>query len=222
MNGKLLWVSRFQTKNSSFAVFCWSFDVFLVDGSLILGHSGLFATSAWMDRWIRTHSGAGRLAEGFLLWCLFHKANQKPDGQPASTSTSTIIPYQSIGEAFAHGTELVWELLQVLRSRGCTRQIRSPEDVHLGCFLIVGCFFAALIFVIDWSYRWAYLTMKWRFVCWYCSVRLLLPQCCDALSGKQWHACWSLHHRLRLDQAGLLLHQSRKSRRWKMWEMCKY
>ena len=115
-----------------------------------MGHSisdsGLFATSAWVDRWIQTHSGAGRLAEGFLVWCLFHKANQKPDGQPASTSTSTIIPYQSIGEAFAHGTELVWELLQVMRSRGCTRQIRRPEDVHLGCFLICWLFFCSFDF----------------------------------------------------------------------------
>ena len=34
----------------------------------------------------------------------------------------------------------------MLRSRGCTRQIRSPEDVHLGCFLIVGCFFCSFDF----------------------------------------------------------------------------
>ena len=57
------------------------------------------------------------------------------------------------------------------------------------CFNLLVVFFPALILLLsDWSYRWAYLTMKWRF----CLLILLLPQCCDALSGKLSRKCWCL------------------------------
>ena len=36
----------------------------------------------------------------------------------------------------------------MLKSRGCTQQIRSPWDLHLGCFLICWLFFSSLVFFV--------------------------------------------------------------------------
>ena len=124
--------------------------------------------------------------KGFWYGVFFTITTRTRDTIPGNPSASTsTIQYQSIGEAFAHGTELVWELLQALKSRGCTQQIRSPRDLHLGCFLICWLFFFQPWFFycqIDLTDEHI---SQWSgdSVCWYCychNAAMPCQECCRA------------------------------------------
>ena len=73
----------------------------------------VFAGSEWVDRWIKTHRGAGKLAEGFLVWCLFYRPEYKP-----------------IGEAFCYGCELLWKVHAAMDESGIDDiKIKGVKDL---------------------------------------------------------------------------------------------